>query len=172
MVWHDFDVDNPDNTLDIFAYDDSTGLVRGLPGDESIEVNPEISPNGKFVMYASVNQGNDFTLFLRHIEDNRTWNVWQEGADRYMWSQDGSSIHIARNDTIFSLNVQADSTFRILGQPEVLDVLPNVGRFEFLENGTVIYSRELEKEKQTYVVGDIVVNWFEELKRKAPRTQE
>ena len=63
--------------------------------------------------------------------------------------------------------------FQVLGPPAVYDVIPSVNNFEVLDDGSIVYSRPREDiEEQTSVELKVIVNWFEELKERAPRTED
>jgi serine/threonine-protein kinase len=170
----------PDEKLLVVEYGDEKsqnigsisedGEPRLLVNTPAIEVQPRLSPNGRWLAYTSDETG-DFQTFVRAFPGpGGKWQVSNTGGTRPVWSPDGSELFYRNQASLYSVAVDNSSTSFKSGRPEMIfdDLGPPTGydydvfdanRFLFLET-----------------VGDgnassgvtVVVNWFDELERLLP----
>ena len=143
------------------------------------ELNPEVSPDGKWLAYQSDESGQN-EVYVRPfpgVQDGR-WQISRAGGTRPRWSKDGRELYFLAGAAINTggaalMGVSVDTTpaFRA-GNPA--QILPGP-YFSGLAGRTYELSQDgrrflMVKEQSTSATARIVAveNWFEELRQKAP----
>ncbi len=141
------------------------------PNNECCE---KFSPDGKWLAYVSDELGLD-QVYVGPFPNptDVKWLVSEEGGGQPVWSPDGTELFYRNGDRMVAVSVQTEPTFR-RGRPEVL--------FE----GTYVSSRfisgyqyyDISRDGQRFLMIkaeegstaqiNVVLNWFEELKRLVP----
>ena len=162
------------------------GIVT-LDGDQSrqgvleetfSETSPEVSPDGRWLAYGSSESGQR-EVYVRPFPDvtEGKWQVSTQGGQSPAWSPDGRELFYRTLDgaALLGVTVETEPTFRV-GIPEVhvgdgyffgsgqgrdWDVSPDGQRFLMLKN--VDGNADVTTEQI-----NVVLNWFEELKRLVP----
>jgi Tol biopolymer transport system component len=145
------------------------------------ELQPKISPNGKWMAYAS-NESGKFEIIVRPFPDVDTnrWTVSTDGGTSPLWSPDGQELFYRNGDSVMAVPVESESRFSA-GKPEVLfkdiyvgawgedmhpwDIRLQDGRFLMMKAAP---STEEPTAPPAPPKINIVTNWFEELKEKVP----
>jgi Tol biopolymer transport system component len=155
-----------------------------LNNDEYVEADPQVSPDGNFIAYASNESGNLFEVFVRGFPDiNRgKWQVSQNGGHSPLWSPDGKELFYRNGDETFVVPIELEPAFK-RGKPEVLfrgtyhstrlsgvistswDITPDGKRFIMARRPQPTENESSEEELRKI---NIVLNWFEELKERVP----
>ena len=187
------------NTLALFEVDNASGFVydigtlsmkdnhewKPLLNQKYNELNPKISPDGKWIAYASDELGR-YEIFVRAFPDvsKGRWQVSTNGGRTPLWSQDGQELFYRNDDAVMRVSVETSATFKA-GNPETLfrgtyaglptadktydaqpwDIHPDGKRFLMLKPST---STGTTSTAETPRRINIVLNWFEELKKKVP----
>jgi serine/threonine-protein kinase len=147
-----------------------------LQNDKYSESDPQISPDGRWMAYMSDESGKA-EIYVRPFPDvnKGRWQVSTGGGSSPLWSPNGRELFYLSNDSVMAVVVQTEPTVS-LGTPKALfrswyggvftspvgeqwDISPDGKRFLMM--------------KETGPAGgpmkiNIVLNWFEELKRRAP----
>ena len=140
----------------------------------SVDCCPKFSPDGKWLAYVSVE------LDLNHVYVSpyptpavKYLVSEEEGGEAPVWSPDGTELFYRSGDRMMVVPIQTDPTFRA-GRPEILfegryvtsriwrgppyyDISPDGQRFLMIK----------AVEGSTGQI-NVVLNWFEELKRLVP----
>jgi serine/threonine-protein kinase len=164
LLLHSYRLSNSDLfTLSI------TGSARpeSLLATPSNELEPTLSPDGRWVAYMSDESGR-FEAYVRPFPDidGGKWLISTDGGAFPRWTRGGREIVYRSGTKLMAVPVSAGASF-VPGRPEVLwdrayfarpslrdfDVSPDGERFLFLrqEGGSALY---------------LVQNWAEELKAK------
>ena len=141
------------------------------------EKDPRISPDGRWMAYAS-NESGKHEVYVRPFPDVNTsrWPVSTSGGNTPLWSPNGRELFYCVGDEVMAVPVETEPTFKA-GKPTVLfrrthirstgldftnttywDISPDGKRFLMLKDAVAGGSRKI----------NIVMNWFEELKQKVP----
>ncbi len=185
------------NTLALFEANVSTGGVnydvgmlsmkdkrerKPLLKEKYTEFQPEVSPDGKWMAYAST-ESRRLEIYVRPFpEVNKgRWQVSTSGGDTPLWSPDGRELFYQKDDSVMAVSVETGPTFKA-GKPETLfrgayvqlstsdgrpwDISPDGKRFFMIKpsaSTTAAPAAAAPRQKIT-----IVLNWYEELKQRVP----
>jgi eukaryotic-like serine/threonine-protein kinase len=147
------------------------------------ESYPQISPNGRWLAYASTEEGQDevYVVPFPEVTKQGKSKVSIDGGYGALWSPDGREIFYRNGDFVMAVAVETEPVFKITGRPQKLfsgkyfsgsglqskfpiwDVHPDGKRFLMVK----------ETESTASATGgprkiNIVVNWFEDLKKLVP----
>jgi Tol biopolymer transport system component len=151
-----------------------------LLSEKYIEAQPKISPDGKWMAYASDESGKA-EIYVRPFPDvnKGRWQVSVNGGDTPLWSPDGREIFYRNGDSVMAVPVETEQGFKP-GKPEELfrgtytayslvtyanawDISPDGKRFLMMKGAGVFGSDAAGPRKI-----NIVLNWDEELKQRVP----
>ncbi len=142
-----------------------------LLDNEFNENNAEISPSGRFIAYES-NESGQNEIYVRpfpNVDDGK-WQISRDGGTEPVWAPQGQELFYRNGSALEEVSIKTEPTFT-QGSPEVLftgnyqgtsgnrqyDVAPDGQRFLMI------------KQEQTGITQiNVVLNWFEELKRLVP----
>jgi eukaryotic-like serine/threonine-protein kinase len=143
------------------------------------ELQPKISPDGQWMAYMSNESGKNEVYVRPFPEVNKgRWQVSTSGGNSPLWSPDGRELFYLSGNAVMAVSVETTPTFKCgkpaslfqgmyarlsLGDAHTWDIAPDGKRFLMMkESGTTASTGEAPRKIS------IVVNWFEELKQRAP----
>ncbi len=138
----------------------------------NFEAHTKFSPDGKWLAYVSDELGlNQVYVSPFPNPDDVKYLVSEEGGGQPVWSPDGTELFYRIGNRMMVVSVQTKPTFRP-GRPEVLF------EGEYLSSGYVSGYQyyDISPDGQQFVMIkeagqgqiNVVLNWFEELKRLVP----
>ena len=149
-------------------------------GRNSTERNPEISPDGHWIAYESLEAG-QFDVYVRPFPDvtGGKWPVSTNGGSQPLWARSGKELFfIDQSGALTGVRVEGQSSFTIGTPAKILDssyvwsvptyagrmydISPDGQRFLMLKQSS-LPDRTSAPRSIT-----VVQNWFEELKRLVP----
>jgi len=133
-----------------------------------------ISPDGNWIAYMSNESGRD-EVYVRpfpNVEEGK-WQISRDGGVEPVWHPKGQELFYRNGRAFEVVSIKTEPTFTA-GSPVVLftgrytlgtavanyDLAPDGQRF------LMIKTSDEEEEEQGQI--DVVLNWFEELKRLVP----
>jgi len=169
------------------AFEDGDNDIWMLPMEGDKEPHPfvtspnteccsKFSPDGRWLAYVSNELGLNHVYVRPYPGSDTKWLVsGEEGGAGPVWSPDGSELFYRSGNRMMVASVQTEPTFNA-GRPEVLfegsyvrsridrayqyyDISPDGRRFLMI--------KEADEEGSTAQI-NVVLNWFEELKRLVP----
>jgi eukaryotic-like serine/threonine-protein kinase len=176
--------------LAFYEIDNQTGYdiwVMPLDGDRKPQVFlktpfnegvPRFSPDGKWLAYMSTESGREEVYVRPFPGPGGRWLISAEAGNEPIWSRDGRKLFYVNRDKMRSVDVITQPSFKA-GPPQFLyeghfesgweraatsgyDVSPDGARFLRLQ--------PVEPEQRATQI-QVVINWFEELKRRVAATQ-
>ncbi len=131
------------------------------------ELNPKFSPDGRWVAYGSTESGR-WEVYVRAYPSGEKQMVSVEGGRQPIWHPNGRELFFASGSNFMAVSFSARPAFHV-GAPRVLFELSSVPG---LNNENIDISPDGER----FLVADravirkinVVLNWFEELKRLVP----
>jgi len=154
----------------------------GLLGENYLERNAELSPNGRWMAYQSDESGS-YEIYVRpfpNVNDDKL-QVSNAGGSHPLWSRDGRELFYLQSDDslswrLMAVSVQTDAPNFVYGSRAALLDWPYLadgqGRpydvsldgQQFLAIKPVVSAEQEESSRQII----ITLNWIEELKRLVP----
>jgi len=143
------------------------------------ETQPQISPDGKWMAYCS-NESGRLQVYVRSFPevDKMRMPISVDGGESPLWSPTGRELFYRRGDLVMAVAVETEPEFTA-EKPEELfrgtyysdppggnpswDISPDGKRFLILKP-----SAAADPESSASSRINVVVNWFEELKARAP----
>jgi hypothetical protein len=141
------------------------------------ELNADISPDGRWVVYQSDESGQN-EIYVRPFPDVQggQWKISQGGGTRPLWARSGRELfYLAAGGTVMATPIESSSVFQA-GYPTKLFSGPY---YVGLNGRTYDVSSDGQRFLMIKAAGStvstlpriiVVENWFEELKRLVPPT--
>jgi Tol biopolymer transport system component len=138
------------------------------------ETEPRFSPDGRWLAYISDESGRYEIYVQPYPGPGGKWQISKEGGTQPVWNRNGRELFYRSGDKMMAVNVATQLGFSA-GTPRMLcegvydselgpitdyDVSPDGQRFLMVKPA----ERELAGPTQI----NVVLNWFEELKRRVP----
>jgi serine/threonine-protein kinase len=158
--------------------------IKTLLQEKYMEVEPQISPDGRFVAYQSDESGKG-EVYVRSFPDvnkGGKWQVSSSGGNSPLWSPDGRELYYRSGDATMAVEVETEPTFKY-GNPKTLfkgtylfgtsgrtvatqwDIHPNGKKFLMVKPASSTGAASAAALPRKII---IVLNWFEELKKRVP----
>jgi serine/threonine-protein kinase len=144
------------------------------PFNESV---PRFSPDGRWLAYIS-NESGRYEVYVQPYPGGGKWPISTEGGTEPVWNPNGRELFYRSGSKIMAVDIATQSGFTA-GKPHTLfegpyepapltapnyDVSPDGQRFLMLKPS------ETQEAAPTQI--NVVLNWFEELKRKVPTSKK
>jgi len=164
------------------------GERKPLLQEKYSEVNPQISPDGRWLAYMS-NESGQYEVYVRSFPDvdGVKKQASTDGGFSPLWSPDSSELFFRNGNSVLAVKVKTEPNLE-LGAPEVLfngtysslitplatasnmwDIHPDGSRFLMMKPvGTAEEESAEESAVEEPRKINIILNWFEELKQKVP----
>ena len=145
----------------------ATRKPRPLVATEFNEFEPTVSPDGRWLAYASDRSGVEEVYVTSFPNPGGTWQVSVDGGSMPHWMPDGKAIVYARekDSKFFIVPLETEPRPRP-GKPRVL--FEGLYDFDYCvaRDGRIAIVKEGPKPTATQF--NVVLNWGEELKRRVP----
>jgi serine/threonine-protein kinase len=148
--------------------------------DEFLELDPKISPDGRWIAYTS-NESDQKEVYVRPFPDVNSgkWQVSTSGGEGPVWAPNGKELLYMSGDTMLAADVETETTFkadvpRKLFQGNYYSYLDSSGMWDIHPDGNKFLmikptqTADSESTAKTPHKINIVLNWFEELKQRVP----
>ena len=159
-------------------------VLRLLLETESTDVDPVLSPDGRWLAYFSNNSGRFEIYVVAYPEMDRKTRVSTDGGIVARWRENGRELFYVNEGRLYAVPVTTGDMF-VSGEPVVLfEEIRVAGTtdheamvYEISAREDPIYDVFPDGEHFVWVVKEpdpdpsqlrVVLNWFEELKRLAP----
>lgn len=157
--------------LDIFTIDVDSGEVRSLRETAAREKHPSVSPDGRWLAFASDLSGEDQVYLAAYPEPGRLIQVSPAGGDGPIWHPSGDGLFYHSGTDIVFVPFEAEAASP-LGAPEIaVAAVPGnfyVGRaYDVLPDGRILLQWH---ERAPIREVAVVLDWYREvaLKLEAP----
>jgi Tol biopolymer transport system component len=154
---------------------------KSLLNEKPTELNPKISPDGRYMAYSS-NESGRAEIYVRPFPevDKGKWQISTSSGNSPLWSPDGRELfYLSDDNSVMAVAVEAKPTITF-GTPKMLfrsiyvasvsgegtpwDIHPDGKRFLMMKPPEAPASTEAAPHPKI----TLVVNWFEELKQRVP----
>ena len=139
------------------------------------ERSPMFSPDGRWLAYVSDESGRDEVYVRSYAESGQKIPVSTEGGTDPVWSRNGRELFYRNGDSLLVASVTMGTAFTV-GKPEKLfdqqmglQGNPGTGslNYDVSPDGRFVMIIPTGKNHEL----EVVLNWSEELKRRAPATK-
>jgi len=165
---------HPQPSDNILLLDMKTRGVTAVLTSKAREIYPEISPDGRWLAYAS-NESGRMEIFMGPFPGlGGKWQISNAGGTEPIWSKDGKQLFYRRSAQVWVVGIRTEGGF-YAGRPHLLFEQRGLGFGDPIRNWDLapdgrsflmVKSEETKPEPVTEMV--LVQNWFEELKRLCP----
>jgi serine/threonine protein kinase len=164
-----FEQVNPDTGYDLFVYRIGDRKVETFLQTRFNEIAPRFSPDGRWLAYVSDESGRTEVYVQPYPGPGGKWQISTEGGTEPVWARNGELFYRSE-DKMMAVGTNTKANFSA-ETPKVLferhyatyntmpayDITPDGQRF--------LLAKTAEQGPQEI---SVVLNWFEELKQKAP----
>ena len=154
----------------------SEGELRDVVATKDGEFNPALSPNGRWLAYAS-NRAGRAEVWVKRYPDGIPVRVSGDGGVEPRWSAHGRELFYLREKAMMAVAVEADAEFYFEAAVELF-AEPSLYRDPSVSGHTYDVARDgrflmiHDSGSTTDVAGSssivVVENWLEELKQRVP----
>jgi Tol biopolymer transport system component len=146
------------------------GSPRPLIAGMANELAPSLSPDGRWLAYMSDETGR-FEVYVRTFPEvtGGKWLISTNGGAHPAWSHDGRELFYVNGTTAMSASVTSRGNAFDAGAPQALFTGPfetGSPQFDVAADGTFVMVEADPNAKPTQI--QVVLNWFDELKRASP----
>ena len=164
---------SPDTGLDLWVRPlRGTGVPQLFLRTRFTEVGPKFSPDGRWISYVSDESG-QYEVYVRpYPGPGGKWQISTQGGEEGVWSRDGKELFYRNGNTWMAVAVSLKPEFAA-GIPRPLFEGPyvNVGGVSYdvtADGQRFLLLKPAEQSPVTHL--NVVLNWFEELKKKTLST--
>jgi Tol biopolymer transport system component len=169
--------ERPGEGFDIWVLStEGGGEAHRLFHSENDEVHPAFSPDGRWLAYASNESGRHEVYVRLYPGPGAVTQISNDGGWEPLWSPDGREIYYRRNwgDQVMAVSFVAESTAPRVGKPRLLfegryeEGLSYGRRYDLAPDGKRFLMIRESEPPPPPTQYNVVLNWFEELKRLVP----
>jgi dipeptidyl aminopeptidase/acylaminoacyl peptidase len=140
--------------------------VRPLIHTAFQESDASISPDGRYVAYASNESGRNEVYVQPFPGLESKTRVSVDGGDFPIWSRDGREIYFRNGDKAMAVSVSSSGPLSF-ARPKELFAGSFRGSWQAAADGRFLMVRKSEEEASSRQI-NVVLNWFDELKQRVP----
>jgi serine/threonine-protein kinase len=139
------------------------------------EGNPAFSPDGRWLAYQSDESGRDEIYVQPFPGPGTKAPISSDGGTDPLWSRDGRELFYRNGDKMMSVPTVFQPAFRA-SKPELLFVkaywlYPYYPAYDVSPDGRRFLMVKENEQAAAATAMNVVLNWFEEVKQKAPAKQ-
>jgi Tol biopolymer transport system component len=159
---------------DIAMLDVRSGRVTPFLNSPWDEFEPEFSPDGRWLAYAS-NEPGPCEVFVRAFPGpGSKHQVSSGGGTMPLWSRDGKQLFYRLRDEVWAVDVSTGGDFKatkprlLFRNPEAADWEAGQRTYDVSIDGRFLMVKGESRKPQPLTEMVLVQNWFEEIKRLDP----
>ena len=167
-----FDQLNGEGVRDVFSYALGEDSAHAVVSTQATEVTASLSPNGRWLAYASNETGN-FEIWVESFPTGGgRWQVSTDGGVQPRWARSGRELFFrsVRSGDMMVTEVETDPTFTFDPTPRRLFPAARYEQdlqqwsYDVSNDERFLLIRDLEQDQTL----SVVLNWFEELRQRVP----
>jgi Tol biopolymer transport system component len=153
---------------DLWALE-ASGDVQRLTETPSDESAPRVSPDGRWIAHVSNASGRDEVYVMAMPPASGRWQISVDGGTAPCWSPDGRTLFYLWRGAVYAVGLDAGERLTA-GRPRML--------FDEARVGGVLVAYDIHPDGKRFVAVlgeqrastpiEIVLNWFDEVRRLAP----
>jgi serine/threonine-protein kinase len=153
---------------------DGSGKIQPFLQSTFTQWLAQFSPDGHWVVYASNESGRDEIYVQPFPGPGGKWMISTDGGSFPMWARNGREIFFRSENKMMSVPVEIQPAFKA-GTPRILFQgsgyivgLLGLGNYDVAPDGQHLLMIKEKEAPSTSKEVAIIVNWADELKRRAP----
>jgi Tol biopolymer transport system component/tRNA A-37 threonylcarbamoyl transferase component Bud32 len=136
----------------------------------SVETGPRFAPDGKWMAYSSDESGTSEVYVRAFPGPGRKLQVSTDGGSQPVWSRNGQTLYYRNGDKMLSVRMATQPALtaehpRTLFEGRYLGTDTGGAGYDVSSDGRFLMIQAIRPEAPTVQI-NIVVNWFEDLKRR------
>jgi Tol biopolymer transport system component/predicted Ser/Thr protein kinase len=144
------------------------GERKSVPFIQSpaFELQPSFSRNGRWLSYVSNESGRSEVYVVPFPKRDGKWQISTDGGSYAWWMSNGKELVYLDGNTVTKVDVQIEPTFDF-SIPHKMFVLPSFNGFlDATPDGKKFVFGDVQSRGFDVTQVNVVVNWFDELKKK------
>ncbi len=170
---------SPDGKLAVFSQKgdiwilslDEQRIPRPFTQSRAIEFDPRLSPDGRWLAYESNESGGSEIYVVPFPKQNGKWQVSTGGGFAPGWSRNGKELFYGIGNRVMVVDIVGQSSFDFSHPRKLFDVPPSTGLRDITPDGQRFLALVFPTEGVTLPKINIVLGWFDEVKRKLSGTR-
>jgi serine/threonine-protein kinase len=164
---------NPNTGYDVYTLPLKDGKPQPFVQTPSLETAPRFSPDGHFIAYGSDESGRVEIYVRPYPGPGGKWQISSEGGMEPVWNPKGREIFYRSGNKMMAVDVTTQPAFSA-GKPKMLFEGPYVPTprsfpdYDVSPDGQRFLMLKASEQGQAPAQINVVLNWFEELKRRVP----
>jgi eukaryotic-like serine/threonine-protein kinase len=137
------------------------------------ESAPRFSPDGRWIAYASIESGRS-EIYVRPYSGRGKWQISTEGGTEPVWNPKGRELFYRNRNKMMAVEVTTQPSFsagklKLLFEGAYVDLSPRtLPNYDVSPDGQRFLMLKATEQGQAPTQINVVLNWFEELKRRVP----
>jgi serine/threonine-protein kinase len=138
------------------------------------ESAPRFSPDGHWLTYVSDESGRFETYVQPYPGPGGRWQISTEGGNEPVWNPNGRELFYRSGDKMMAVDVATQPTFaagkpRVLFEGQYARTLFTIPNYDVtLDGQRFLMLKPSDSAEAAPTQINVVLNWFEELKRRVP----
>ena len=142
-------------------------VPRPFLATEFDEFSPALSPDDRWLVYVSNESGRDQVYVRPFPGQGGRWQISIDGGTEPAWSHDGRRIYYRTSTDLMQADVQTVPAFAVGARRRLFSTAAYASdrvarRYDIAPDGRFIFLKEVAGPRELVVV----INWFEELRRR------
>jgi serine/threonine protein kinase/Tol biopolymer transport system component len=165
---------NPNTGRDIWTLKLSDRSLQPFLQTSFDEGAPAFSPDGRWLAYGSDESGRREVYVQPYPGPGGKWQISTEGGSEPTWNPNGRELFYRNGDKMLALDVTTQPTFSA-GKAKLLfegqyqpSATPSTRNYDVSADGQHFLMVKADEQEQSTSRINVVLNWFEELKRRVP----
>jgi serine/threonine-protein kinase len=141
----------------------------------AVEFDAQFSPDGRYLAYASNESGRN-EVYVRPFPNlqEAKWQISTQGGREAKWAHSGNELFYRSGEGMMAVEITTQPSFRT-GTPRLLfegpyrrSTTPTTAQYDVSADGQRFLMVQEEAQEAEATQLNVVLNWFEELKRVVP----
>jgi Tol biopolymer transport system component/predicted Ser/Thr protein kinase len=134
---------------------------------------PRFSPDGRWIAYASTESGRDEIYVRPYPGPGGKWQISAEGGTEPVWNPKGRELFYRNGNKMMAVEVTTQPAFspgrpRLLFEGSYVPTPLTLPDYDVSPDGQRFLMLKAPEQAQAPAQINVVLNWFEELKRRVP----
>jgi serine/threonine-protein kinase len=164
-----------ESDVSLLHVDGSNRTIEKFLDGPANEWTPKISPDGRWLAHLSDESGRTEVYVRPYPARDPKVPISSDGGSEPRWSRDGRELFYRNGDRMMAVAISTESGFTASKPVMLFEVpyeltAPGYPNYDVADDGRFLMIKRSEQESPLHQL-NVVVNWFEELKRRVRVSQ-